>query len=62
VANEVYQLVVRKGPRPGQIFLLELDVLTIGRDPISDIVIEDPEISRHHAKLTQTPDLWMVSG
>lgn len=56
MANEVYQLVVRKGPRPGQVFLLELDVLTIGRDPISDIVIEDPEISRHHAKLTQTPD------
>lgn len=56
MANEVYQLVVRKGPRPGQVFLLELDVLTIGRDPISDIVIEDPEISRHHAKLTRTPE------
>jgi pSer/pThr/pTyr-binding forkhead associated (FHA) protein len=51
VANEVYQLVVRKGPRPGQVFPLELDVLTIGRDPISDIVIEDPEISRQHAKV-----------
>lgn len=56
MANEVYQLVVRKGPRPGKVFLLELDVLTIGRDPISDIVIEDPEISRHHAKLSRTPD------
>ena len=51
MANEVYQLVVRKGPRPGQVFPLELDVLTIGRDPISDIVIEDPEISRQHAKV-----------
>ncbi len=53
MANEVYQLVVRKGPRPGQVFPLELDVLTLGRDPIADIVLEDPEVSRHHAKLTQ---------
>jgi len=53
MANEVYQLVVRKGPRPGQVFPLELDVLTLGRDPIADIVLEDPEVSRHHAKLTR---------
>jgi hypothetical protein len=54
VANQVFQLVVRTGPRPGQIYPLELDVLNIGRDPLSDIVLDDLEVSRHHARLTKT--------
>ncbi len=54
MANQVFQLVVRTGPRPGQIYPLELDVLNIGRDPLSDIVLDDPEVSRHHARLTRT--------
>lgn len=53
MANQVFQLVVRTGPRPGQIYPLELDVLNIGRDPLSDIVLDDLEVSRHHAKLTR---------
>ena len=52
MANEQFQLVVRKGPQPGDIILLELDVITMGRDPISDIPLEDAEVSRHHAKMT----------
>jgi predicted component of type VI protein secretion system len=56
VADQSYQLVVRKGPRPGQVFPLTLDTITIGRDPLSDIVINDPEISRHHAKILRTGD------
>ena len=54
MANQVFQLVVRTGPRPGQIYPLELDVLNIGRDPLSDIVLDDSEVSRHHARLTRT--------
>ncbi len=53
MAKDLFQLVVRKGPRPGQVFALELDVLIVGRDPISDIVLDDPEVSRHHAKFTR---------
>lgn len=53
MADQSYQLVVRKGPRPGQVFPLTLETVTIGRDPMTDIVINDPEVSRHHAKLTR---------
>lgn len=51
VADQSYQLIVRKGPRPGRVFALSLSTVSIGRDPLSDIVIDDPEVSRHHARL-----------
>jgi pSer/pThr/pTyr-binding forkhead associated (FHA) protein len=55
VANDSYQLVVRNAPQsglaPGQVIAIEDDVLTLGRDPLSDIILDDPEVSRHHAKL-----------
>lgn len=51
-----YQLVVRRGPQEGQIFPLSGDLLTIGRDPMSDITLTDPEVSRQHARLTLTED------
>jgi len=60
VTNQLYQLVIRKGPRPGQIFPLEVDLLTVGRDPLSDIVIEDPEVSRHHASFTQGDEGFLL--
>lgn len=50
---EQYQFVVRKGPKVGQVFRLLQDVVSIGRDPLSDIVINDPEISRQHARLVR---------
>jgi predicted component of type VI protein secretion system len=56
VAERSYQLVVRKGPRPGQVFSLTLDTIVLGRDPLADIVLNDPEISRHHAQLKQTAE------
>ncbi len=55
MADQAFQLVLRKGPRPGQIFPLSEDSVSIGRDPVSDIVIDDPEISRHHARLSIGP-------
>lgn len=55
-----YQLVVRKGPTVGQVILLDLPVMTIGRDPISDVVLNDPEVSRQHVRLTLTEDGYTV--
>ena len=49
-----YQIVVRKGPNPGHAYSLNAPSITIGRDPMSDIVLSDPEVSRYHARLTQT--------
>ena len=46
------QLLVRQGPRAGQAFDLNRPVVTIGREAGSDIVLDDPQVSRHHARLT----------
>lgn len=51
--TEQYQFVVRKGPKVGQPFRLLMENISVGRDPMSDIVISDPEISRHHAKVVR---------
>ena len=47
-----FQLIMRSGPTPGAAFTLEGDQLTIGRDSTNEIVINDAEISRRHARLT----------
>jgi len=44
-------LVVRKGPQPGERFYLDRPRLTIGRDPESDIFLNDMTVSRAHAVL-----------
>ena len=46
------QLLVQQGPRAGQLFDLDKPVITLGREVGSDIVLEDPQVSRHHARLT----------
>jgi predicted component of type VI protein secretion system len=54
VSETPYQLTVRKGPKVGETFILETYSLTIGRDPVSDVVLNDPEVSRQHARFTRT--------
>lgn len=48
-----FRLIVRRGPQPNQIYDLNKGIITIGRDITNDIVINDPEVSRHHCRLTQ---------
>jgi hypothetical protein len=60
VAQTQYQLTVRKGPKVGESFLLETISLTIGRDPVSDVVLNDPEVSRQHARFSQTETGYQV--
>jgi pSer/pThr/pTyr-binding forkhead associated (FHA) protein len=47
-----FQLIMRSGPTPGASFTLEGDQIDIGRDSTNEIVINDAEISRRHARLT----------
>lgn len=48
-----FRLIVRRGPQPNQIHEMTKDVVTLGRDITNDITINDPEVSRHHARLTR---------
>ncbi len=54
MSDKSYQLVVRKGPKPGQVFSLSSSTISIGRDPMSDITLSDPEVSRYHAQMVET--------
>ncbi len=47
-----FQLIMRSGPTPGAAYTLEGDQISIGRDSSNDIVINDAEISRRHARMT----------
>jgi hypothetical protein len=60
VSAENYQLVVRRGPKPGQVYPLLAPTVTVGRDPMSDIVLNDPEVSRYHAQLVETADGYEI--
>ncbi len=51
--NENFRLVVRRGPQPNQVYDLNKDIITVGRDITNDITINDPEVSRHHMRFTR---------
>jgi pSer/pThr/pTyr-binding forkhead associated (FHA) protein len=44
-------LVVRKGPEVGERFYIDRPQLTLGRDPESDIFLNDVTVSRQHAEI-----------
>jgi competence ComEA-like helix-hairpin-helix protein len=50
----IYRLVVREGPEKNAIFELDEDEMIIGRDYTNHIPLNDPEVSREHAKLVRT--------
>lgn len=51
--SDGFRLIVRRGPQPNQSYELNKDIVTLGRDITNDIVINDPEVSRHHLRLTR---------
>lgn len=51
MASQPFQLVMRSGPTPGKVFELSKSEVHIGRDINNDIVVNDSEISRKHARL-----------
>jgi hypothetical protein len=54
------QLLVQQGPRAGQSFDLDKPLITLGREAGSDIALEDPQVSRHHARLTLQASGYVV--
>ena len=49
----------RTAPTAGQAFDLNQPVITVGRDQSNDIVIDDNEISRFHARLTEMDEGYL---
>jgi len=49
--NPAFRLVMQTGPVAGKAFPLDKGEVFIGRDLNNDIVINDPEVSRRHARL-----------
>jgi predicted component of type VI protein secretion system len=54
------RLVMSQGPQPGQTFILDQDLLKIGRDPSNDIVINDAQVSRQHARIRRQGPLLVI--
>lgn len=55
------QLFVVRGPGKGQHRPLSEEPISIGRDPSNDIVLEDHQVSRHHAVIQPMADgVWML--
>lgn len=54
-------LVVRKGREVGERFYLDNETTTIGRDPSSDIFLNDVTVSRHHATVMLSGGVATIS-
>lgn len=55
-----FQLAMGHGPQPGQVFELPQGTISIGRDPGNQIMIDDPQVSRQHARLTPQGGLMVL--
>jgi len=54
-------LVVQRGPSAGSRFLLDVDEVTAGRHPDSEIFLDDVTVSRRHAIFRRTSDGYLVA-
>jgi len=54
-------LLVQRGPDAGARFLLDTDVVTVGRHPDSDIFLDDVSVSRRHATFTRSDAGYVIS-
>ncbi len=54
-------LVSVRGPNVGARFLLDKEVVTVGRHPDSDIFLDDITVSRRHAEFRRTGDSFTAA-
>jgi pSer/pThr/pTyr-binding forkhead associated (FHA) protein len=53
-------LIVRRGPNKGARFLLDSDLVTVGRHPNADIFLDDVTVSRRHAEISRSNSVFTV--
>jgi pSer/pThr/pTyr-binding forkhead associated (FHA) protein len=54
-------LIVQRGANAGSRFLLDTDVVTVGRQEDSDIFLDDISVSRRHATFSRTSEGTVVT-
>ncbi len=55
-----WYLTIRKGPKTGSAYPLPAGSINIGRQADNQIVIDDPMVSRHHARFTWQGNTFLV--
>ncbi len=56
-----WYLTIRKGPKAGSAYPLPAGgTISIGRHANNQIIIDDPMVSRHHARLVWQGDAWLL--
>jgi pSer/pThr/pTyr-binding forkhead associated (FHA) protein len=60
MSNEPSRLTIKAGPNPGKAFELAKDVTSIGREANNDIIIQDSEISRNHARISRKGGAYVI--
>ena len=64
VVNELHDgsalLLVQKGPNAGARYLLNSDLVTVGRNPDNDIFLDDVTVSRKHAQFLRNGLVFSV--
>ena len=61
VAPGQFALVVRRGAGEGATYLLTGDLVTAGREPDSDLFLDDVTVSRRHAEFRRVADGWRLA-
>ncbi|MBZ0286704.1 MAG: FHA domain-containing protein, partial [Anaerolineae bacterium] len=46
-------IIVKRGPQPEQLWNLNKEIITLGREITNDIVINDQQVSRRHARFVR---------
>lgn len=60
MVSKSYQLVMKTGPTPGKSYPLEQGEVRIGRDVNNEVVINDAEVSRKHARITVQGNTYVL--
>jgi predicted component of type VI protein secretion system len=51
--SDKFRMVMKTGPNPGKVFELTMESMSVGREAGNDIVIQDAELSRNHARISR---------
>jgi len=52
--------VVNQGAKTGARYALDSDLVSLGRDPKSDIFLDDITVSRHHAEVARDGQSYLI--